>query len=647
MKAHILDFLQLDQLPLKNLTIIHGAIGLVMCASIWFSGIQLAKLAAIEEKNRKYYAYPIGLLFVVTLSFISLVLPKFIVSVGYIAFVLIAILKLQRNLYWLKKNPYSWEILETCLMLISISLGLSIFLGLRFHGPGENISSATYGDTVTYVSFMSSYVVDPLGLPDLLVDGLEISGYANGASSFMGAALLRFGLVDPFLFLSVAVPIIGLVSLAVQFYFHLKKEKNSGLYIVVVFSLILLGSFPYVGYIVESPPALLALPLIFSVYGLASECASKVNLKTIAIGFLIFFCMYLTKITISLLLLVPIVLGINKVAKLFVFFVFIVGLMLGGWFLGKYGWVVEHMSFTPHTLKIIEENGHASLDFLHFVFKSFIVIVLWFFVHKPYRLSLYIGFFGSFFLYSLMPLIFSAAILLCLFGLNLDRLKIPLISFLFLFFSLIYIFCSYVNNEFYILSDYTRIYDRFEIAIVVMSAFLMCSVVYLQRISTYIFTHIAVPRFSLLLVMTFLVTVTFFGFTKVNTYVLSNQLTKDDYDIWQNVRKIVGQDDLVFTNLTGLDLSMHSGWNSYAAVSQRQIYLAGWYNSKLRNNINQLRILLANNDLVLRGELSPFQISLSRDYNNYYAVTSHDFYPVGFLEVYRNDKYSISRYVDK
>jgi hypothetical protein len=112
-----------------------------------------------------------------------------------------------------------------------------------------------------------------------------------------------------------------------------------------------------------------------------------------------------------------------------------------------------------------------------------------------------------------------------------------------------------------------------------------------------------------------------------------------------SVRKIVGQDNLVFTNLTGLDLSMHSGWNSYAGVSQRQIYLAGWFNSMLRNNMNQLEILLANNDLVLRGELAPSQISFSRNYDQYYAVTSHDFFPVGFFEVYRNDKFSNSRYI--
>lgn len=645
-----MDFFQLHQLSLKTLTITHGAIGLVLCSFIWLSGVQLVKLAAIEEQNRKYYAYPFGLLLVITLSFIGLVLPTFVVCIGYVSFILISIFKWRGNFCWLKRYRCSWEILVACLIFISISLCLSMFLGLRFHGPGENISSTLAGDTATYVSFMSSYVVDPIGLPDLLVDGLRLSGYGNAAPSIIGAALLRYGLVDPFLFLSVAVPIIGFVSLGVQFCCHLKEEKNKGLYIVVIFSIILLGCIPYIAYVVESPPVLLALPLIFSVYGLAIECSSKVNLKTIATGFLIFVCMYLTKITICPLLLIPFFLGVNKASRLLVFFVLMVGLALGGYILWKYGWVVGgRIPFNTIPLQILEANGLASLEFLNFAFKYFVVIFLWFFVHKPYRMSLYIGVLGSLLFYSLMPLIFSAAILLSLFGLNLNRVKVLLFAFLFIFFSLINIFVSYGNSEFYMLSRTSHVYDRYEISIVVMSIILMCSGVYLERIrATFVAARFAVPRVCISVVMVFFAAMTFSAIlAKVNPHVLPNQLTKDDYDIWRSITKIVGQDDLVFTNLTGLDLSAHSGWNSYAGVSQRQIFLAGWYNSKLRDDKNQLEILLANNDLVMRGELAPSQISLSRNFDQYYAVTTHDFSPVGFFEVYRNDKYSISKYINQ
>jgi hypothetical protein len=112
-------------------------------------------------------------------------------------------------------------------------------------------------------------------------------------------------------------------------------------------------------------------------------------------------------------------------------------------------------------------------------------------------------------------------------------------------------------------------------------------------------------------------------------------------------RRLVGDNDLVFTNLTGVDLNLHSGWNSYAGISQRQIYLAGWYNTKLRNNMNELSALLNNNQMILHGVLTPDQIHLSKKYENYYAVTSLDFSPVGFLEIYRNEQYAISRYIKK
>lgn len=131
---------------------------------------------------------------------------------------------------------------------------------------------------------------------------------------------------------------------------------------------------------------------------------------------------------------------------------------------------------------------------------------------------------------------------------------------------------------------------------------------------------------------------------RVQPHVQENQLTPDDFDIWANVNKVAGENDLVFTNLTGLSLTLHTGWNSYAGIAQRQIYLAGWHNTNLRNDYGELSALLNNNQNVLSGVLRPDKIYLSKKYDNCYAITSLDCTPKGFHEIYRNQKYVISEF---
>ena len=58
-------------------------------------------------------------------------------------------------------------------------------------------------------------------------------------------------------------------------------------------------------------------------------------------------------------------------------------------------------------------------------------------------------------------------------------------------------------------------------------------------------------------------------------------ITTADHDIWAEVEQRVPEDGLVFTTLTGLDVTPHEGWNNYPAVAERQLFIAGWYDGRL------------------------------------------------------------------
>jgi hypothetical protein len=59
-------------------------------------------------------------------------------------------------------------------------------------------------------------------------------------------------------------------------------------------------------------------------------------------------------------------------------------------------------------------------------------------------------------------------------------------------------------------------------------------------------------------------------------------LTSEQYEVWRRVASVVPADGLVFTDQTGPSSDAASGLNYYPAIAGRQVYIAGWYQSRLR-----------------------------------------------------------------
>jgi hypothetical protein len=126
-------------------------------------------------------------------------------------------------------------------------------------------------------------------------------------------------------------------------------------------------------------------------------------------------------------------------------------------------------------------------------------------------------------------------------------------------------------------------------------------------------------------------------------------LTPQVRQIWLAVRERTPPDALVFTDQTGMEPTLLSSWNTYAFIGARQIFVSNLLmNSATRSNPERASDILAKNDAVLNGTLSPPQLSLRGHYSSYFAVVSNARnVPPQWVKIFENKQYSLYRIVTK
>ena len=119
----------------------------------------------------------------------------------------------------------------------------------------------------------------------------------------------------------------------------------------------------------------------------------------------------------------------------------------------------------------------------------------------------------------------------------------------------------------------------------------------------------------------------------------SAALTPQVRDIWLAVREYVPSDALIFTDQTGRDGGLTTGWNTYVLNGQRQVYIAAWVQSRqLYADPAAREARLQTNDDVLSGQLDPAQIKTSRQYGSFFAVVSPGRRPLPrWHQIYANE----------
>jgi hypothetical protein len=123
-------------------------------------------------------------------------------------------------------------------------------------------------------------------------------------------------------------------------------------------------------------------------------------------------------------------------------------------------------------------------------------------------------------------------------------------------------------------------------------------------------------------------------------------LTHEHYDVWHRAGELVPANGLVFTDETGPEVQAQTGQNYYPAIAGRQVYLAGWYQSRLREDDRDREQRLRLNSLVLSGTITPWRAVGAHRYGSFYAVIDRARLPdPSFRRLYANARFALYRIV--
>jgi hypothetical protein len=123
----------------------------------------------------------------------------------------------------------------------------------------------------------------------------------------------------------------------------------------------------------------------------------------------------------------------------------------------------------------------------------------------------------------------------------------------------------------------------------------------------------------------------------------SGVLTPKVREIWLAVKDRTPPGALIFTDQTGPAPALLGGWNTYAFIGARQIFVSNLYmNYATRLNRELTTEVLAQNEAVLQGRLPPGRLALRDRYEGYFAVVSCSrTVPSAWRRIFGNDAYCL------
>lgn len=644
----------------------HAFLGLALAVLVWTVGLGVlssARTTAIA-KDEALFAYPIGVLVVVAACWISLDHGSLGDVVAVVA-VAATVVPLVRRGLLVPLGP----VLRALGLALGPTVAVAVLLGLYYHGPSASLDSHAYGDINIYVARLAAMKADPFGLPDLVTYPYSFSPLQIGAT-----VLAAPFPVDPFLvhattwsaFLGASLAIgIGLAT----------AGRTGPISPDATAALLLAAAVGYPTLVAESPPTALALPLAFPAFAFLRAArlgrASAVYLAAVGLA------AALTKVVVG----IPIVLSgavatrrlptrIRFLAAAAALVAVVAAVALTVWRAGSWPFQLLGLELQPadavrgarslrgttsghDVAPAFYDLGIAAICFALVRARAWVLLA----VLVPVVLADW--------LVSGVVLLPAVGLALVVVGLWVadrplesrwallagsllvsigawfrDPAQLPVSFSLWLLLVAAVLFAFRGARGI----DYT-----WALAVGAAAAagcalalsghayvgFLACCAI----AATLRIRPQALPWAAASLVL--IASVVGFRAERESRFGLGDYVTvlsTDDYALWREVERRVPAHALIFTTLTGPDAdSMTEGWNYYPGVAGRQLYIAGWNNSPLRQNRAELSLRLARNDAVLGGRLDPRRIAGDRPY---FGVRRRNERPTpGESRVYVNDRY--------
>ena len=602
--------------------VLHTALGLALAALVWLVGQGcLAACRRPREGRSLLDGYPLGL-FVVMAAAVPPLLWR---PLGVLSAIVVvaAIVAGARN----ATLPLGGVTLALA------GLGSAAFgggLGLLLHGPTDDRDSAAYGGMLWYVAKVVSAAESIVPFRDPLVEGEKII-YSEAGTSFVGTVLSWLPGFDPILYHAATLPTFATASLCIGLALFVNGRPVVPPLVGIAAALLAVAIVAYPSWITETPPAAFALPLVFSLWRVwRDELSTRWLVLLSAVVALDYFQTKVIAIMVlGLVLLAGLVerhmhrpdfrrVALIAAALIALGAAAVIGLLFvfASWYAGL---------AKPKTLPLDAVRGLTdgdpdvrSLGLVCLVVGEVLLLAA---LARARSWGLFVAFAASVlpswflsgygFEVALVSGVFLAA-LLPLDGVRLD-LRLALAA------GALLAFAAAAREP---LGPQT--------GFVLVVALLVALGAVAVRSPAVVRGGAVAAASAVALALA------------VNGGLEDPAvaITTADHDIWAEVEQRVPEDGLVFTSLTGRDVTPHEGWNNYPAVAERQLFIAGWYDGRLVSHEADRDRKLEQNRSVLTGRTQPGELKLSREYASYYAVTrGSEQVPRSFGRVYANDEY--------
>ena len=582
----------------------YGAFGVGIFLLVHLSGKIL--VSKIQNNVQIFFLYPLGLCFTILLFYLSTFSIIFLVF--WVMFLLF---------YFKNKGLWFKKIIKEYHILFWLSAA-SLFLGTYFCGPGNRWETGIYGDTLSYISWLNSFSLNPLNRADLTILGNTFN-LMNMGPVILGAPFSKYHWFSGALFFIVSIPIFGILSLSNILKQSILLSKDSTFIKLFFFFLAFLG-IPYTGFIIESPPVLVALPLVFSIACLYNRNYNLSDKFFFCLCFLIILSSYFSKINMVVLLIPALVCRILKLPKWKIFLGLLVSFALLIIFIHFHSLAIYN-NCTPN-LGILKkafalENSEDSKR-IYLYFLIFFVCLLN--CNGLTRIAVLLGGLSFFLFYTACSLNISSLALLtaCSQQKAYRNKNIFLVSLLPLFILLV------PENK----NQPSHVFIVLLLGLIMLVPIKTEEIINHKKNLIFIF---------LLLTLSFYYKDYCF---KLN-HGFSNGLSASDVEIWEQVKALTPKKSIIFTDQTGPQITLNEGWNSLAGCGQRQVYIAGYYHDHfLRNNPQELYKKLEINKMILENKLHPKKIGLIDEGQQYYFVIKKDeFFSHDEKILFKNNKF--------
>ena len=636
--------------------LLHALLGILVTSVHWLCGGGVAVLI-IPERARSLsriflLGFPLGLILLAIMVCIALSVPQG----RMIAFLLAAASGLP-----LLACRFGYQDIRSVLRKIGLitpfALMFGTMMGLLWHGPTQTLAASNIGDLTFYAGDVWTLAREFWPLRNLCMEG-ESYRYFNLLFPGIGAMLAPLPGFDSFLFIAVSGATFFALStgIALALYAAASRTKSSGdllpQHLAVVGATLAAARYP--SWVIESIPVIHIVPLTVAIWFLAKETSSRVG-SVLAVAILALLGSILTKV-VTFAVLGPVALARSvglflRVRGVWRFIILFAGASALGyivwmlWLLGPH--FLKFGQFGPESLKYFR-GGYNSIRVIPLLLRDIATLILGVTVFRLAQVELAVAIAGGLATSLIWPFLFYANFVCAIFIIGLLTLDHPerLQSNTKLLFSALLLALPAV-----LLGDLAGIQAGITwFACLGPIAWIAVN----QGISFYAdksnrgrLTVAAIWSIGALGLLTVALLAVGRGQLIIDSGLRTSlyELTPSVRDIWLAVREKTPKDALIFTDQTGNDTKLLGGWNTYALFGQRQVYIADWQVSKhLRWDPDKRDEVLQRNEQVLRGDIRPTELPLSRRYGSFYAVVRQDRpVPSKYELIYDNKRYRLYR----